>query len=62
MAQVRVECLDHFGLMASVIKDVGLMNMIARQLVPDEQDVIPPGDAVAGMIRTGVGLAHRPCS
>ena len=42
MEQVRVERLDHLGLIASVIKDLGLIAMIDRRLVPDEQEVITP--------------------
>ena len=62
MEQVRVERLDQLGLIASVIKDLGLMNMIDRHLVPDDQEVITPGEAVAGMILNGLGFAHRPLS
>jgi len=62
MEQVRVERLDHLGLIASVIKDLGLIAMIDRRLVPDEQEVITPGEAVAGMILNGLGFAHRPLS
>lgn len=62
MEQVRVERLDHLGLIASVINDLGLMNMIDRHLVPDAQEVMTPGEAVAGMILNGLGFAHRPLS
>ena len=34
MEQVRVERLDHLGLIASVIKDIGLIDRIDRRLVP----------------------------
>jgi transposase len=36
--------------------------MIDRRLVPDEQEVITPGAAVAGMILNGLGFANRPLS
>ena len=62
MEQVRVERLDHLGLIASVMKDLGLIAMIDRRLVPDVQEVITPGEAVAGMILHGLGLANRPLS
>jgi hypothetical protein len=35
MEQVRVERLDHLGVIASVIKDLGLIAMIDTRLVPD---------------------------
>jgi transposase len=62
MEQVRVERLDHLGLIASVIKDIGLIDMIDSRLVPDEQEVITPGEAVAAMILNGLGFANRPLS
>ena len=62
MEQVRVERLDHLGLLASVIKDLGLIDMINARLVPDEQEVITPGEAIAGMILNGLGFANRPVS
>ena len=36
--------------------------MMAARLVPDSQEEITPGAAVAGMILHGVGFAHRPVS
>ena len=62
MESVRVERLDHLGVIASVIKDLGLIDMINARLVPDDQEVITPGEAVAGMILNGLGFANRPLS
>jgi len=60
MEAVRVERLDHFGLIAHMIKDLGLISMIDARLVPDEQEGITPGEAVAGMILNGWGFAIAP--
>jgi transposase len=62
MEKVQVERLDHLGVIASVIKDLGLVDMINARLVPDPQEVLTPGEAVAGMILNGLGFAHRPLS
>jgi transposase len=62
MALVTVERLDHLGLIAEVIKDLGLISMIDARLVPDEQEVVTPGEAVAGMILNGLGFSNRPLS
>jgi hypothetical protein len=62
MEPMRVERLDHLGVMVSMIKAIGLIDMIDRRLVPDQQAMITPGAAVAGMIRNGLGVAHRPLS
>jgi Domain of unknown function (DUF4277) len=47
---------------AAVSKDLELIEMINARLVPDAQEVLTPGDAMAGMILTGLGCAHRPLS
>ena len=62
MASVHVERLDHLGLIAGMIKDLDLISMIDARLVPDEQEEITPGEAVAGMILNGLGFANRPLS
>lgn len=60
MTSVRVERLDHLGLIASTIKDLGLIDMIDARLVPDAQEEITPGEAVAAMILNGLGFANKP--
>src|SRR5882724_11242420 len=62
MELVTVERLDHLGLLASVIKDLRLIEMIDARLVPDAQEEITPGEAVAGMILNGLGFSNRPLS
>ena len=62
MTSVRVERLDHLGLIAATIKGLGLIDMIDARLAPDEQEDITPGAAVAAMILTGLGFAHKPLS
>jgi transposase len=36
--------------------------MINARLVPDAQEVLTPGEAMAGMILNGLGFANRPLS
>lgn len=62
MASVSVERLDHLGVIAEVIKDLSLIDMIDARLGPEAQEVITPGEAVAGMVLNGLGFANRPLS
>ena len=62
MEAVRVERLDHLGLLASVINDLGLVSLIDARLKPNDQEAITPGEAVKGMILNGLGFANRPLS
>src|SRR5438477_769871 len=60
MESVSVERLDHLGLVASVIKDLGLIEMIDARLGLHDQEEITAGEAVAGMILNGLGFSDRP--
>ena len=62
MEAIRVERLDHLGLIASVINDLELVSLIDARLKPDDQEAITPGEAVKGMILNGLGFANRPLS
>jgi len=62
MASISVERLDHLGVVASTIKEVGIIEMIDARLVPHDQEEITAGEAVAGMILNGLGFSNRPVS
>ena len=62
MAEVTVERLDHLGLIAGVIKDLRITEMIDECIVPDAQEEITTGQAIAGMIVNGLGFSNRPLS
>jgi transposase len=60
MESVSVERLDHLGLIASVIKDLRIAEMIDERLGIDDQEEISAGEAVSGMILNGLGFSDRP--
>jgi len=60
MALVCVERLDHLGVVASVIKDLGIVEMVDARLGLHDQEEITAGEAVAGMILNGLGFSDRP--
>ena len=62
MESVSVERLDHLGVVASMIKDVGIIEMIDARLPRHDQEEITAGEAVAGMILNGLGFSNRPLS
>src|SRR5215472_6676611 len=59
---VSVERLDHLGVVASVIKELGIIEMIDARLPRHDQEAITAGEAVAGMILNGLGFSNRPLS
>jgi len=62
MESVSVERLDHLGVVASVIKDLGIIEMLDARVHVHEQEEITTGEAVAGMILNGLGFSNRPLS
>ncbi len=62
MPQVVVERLDHLGVIAGVIKDLGLVELIDSRIEVDEKEEITTGEAITGMILNGLGFSDRPMS
>src|SRR4030095_12419 len=60
MASVCVERLDHLGVVASVIKDLGIVEKVDARLGLHDQEEITAGEAIAGMILNGLGFSDRP--
>jgi transposase len=63
MESMRVERLDHLGIVAGVIKDLGIISMIDARIAPAAgKEEISTGEAIAGMIVNGLGFSDRPMS
>ena len=62
MGSVKVERIDHLGIVAGVIQDLGVIEMIDIRIPPDEREDITTGEAAAGVIINGLGFSHRPIS
>ena len=56
------ERIDHFGIVAGMIKDLGLVEFIDKRVGTDSDERITTGEAVAGMIINGLGFTDRPLS
>jgi hypothetical protein len=50
MGSVKVERIDHLGIVAGVIQDLNIMDMIDSRITPD------------GMLINGLGFSDRPMS
>ena len=62
MSRVRVERLDHLGVIAGVIKELGIVELIDSRIDSDEQEAITTGEAISGMLLNGLGFSDRPMS
>ena len=59
---LKVERLDHLGIISGVIKELGLIEMIDQRIPSEDREEISTGEAVAGMILNGLGFSDRPLS
>lgn len=60
MEIIKVDRLDHLGLVAGVIRDLSLIEIIDQRIGVDDLEEITTGEAVAAMILNGLGFANRP--
>jgi len=58
--KVNVKRIDHLGIVAGTIKDLGIVELIDGIIKSDSQEEITSGEAVAGMILNGLGFVSRP--
>ncbi len=58
--EVTTQRLDHLGIIAGVIKDIGLVELIDARIPKHAKQEISTGEAVAGMIINGLGFSDRP--
>lgn len=60
--QADVKRIDHLGIVAGVIKDLGIIELINERIPEHPKEEISAGEAVAGMIINGLGFSNRPLS
>ncbi len=56
---IKVERIDHLGVIAGVMHDLGLVGMIDHAIGTDKQELISVGEAVAGMVINGLGFVDQ---
>lgn len=58
--KLEIERVDHWGIVAGVIKDLGLAELVNEKIGTDSQEILTAGDVVAGLVINGLGFASRP--
>lgn len=57
---IQVKNLDHLGIVAGIIDQIGLVDEIDRQIKPHPQQIISTGQVVKAMILNGLGFVSAP--
>lgn len=56
MDSIKVERLDHHGIVAGIINELKIVEIIDAQIEADEQEEITTGEAIKAMIINGLGF------
>jgi transposase len=56
----EIKRLDHLGIVAGVIKDLKIVEMIDERLGKYEGETLTAGETVSGMIMNGLGFSGKP--
>jgi transposase len=59
-ADIRVEDIDHSGIVAGICDEMGLVEQIDRLLGTHPQEIISPGQVVKAMMLNGLGFVSAP--
>jgi len=57
---IEVRNLDHLGLVAGVVDEIGIVELINEQLGEHPAEKISAGQVLKGMILNGLGLVSSP--
>lgn len=60
MQKVLIKRIDHLGIVAGTIRDLGIIKLIDELLGIDKNETITSGEAIAGMIINGLGFVDSP--
>jgi transposase len=58
--EIQVENLDHLGLVAGMIDEIGIIEQINQLVGEQAGEIVSPGHAVKAMILNGLGLVSSP--
>ena len=60
VSNIRVQDLDHSGIIAGICDEMGLVEQIDKRLGTHPQEIISPGQVVKAMILNGLGFVSAP--
>ena len=58
--EITVENLDHLGIVAGLIDEIGIVELINQKLGVDNREKITTGQVIKALILNGLGMVSRP--
>lgn len=59
-AEIKIQNLDHLGIIAGLIDEIGIVEKINEKLKIDSREKITSGQVVKAMLLNGLGMVSRP--
>ena len=60
LEEIQVKNLDHLGIVAGLIDEIGIVKIINNKLVIDVREKISAGTVVKSILINGLGFVSRP--
>ena len=60
MEEITVKNLDHLGIVAGLIDEIGIVEIINQKLGVDNREKITSGQVIKALILNGLGMVSRP--
>ncbi len=57
---IQVETINHLGLIAGIIDEIGIVDIINNEIGIDPREVVTAGQVVKAIILNGLGFVSRP--
>ena len=58
--QIQVENMDHLGIIAGIVDEIGIVDLINQRLSVDEREELTKGQVVKAMILNALGFVSQP--
>ncbi len=60
LTEIEIKNINHLGIVAGIIDELELVNIINQELVRDEQEIVNSGEIVKAIILNGLGFVSQP--
>ncbi len=57
---IEIKNIDHLGIVAGIIDELQMVDLINQELVIDEQEIVNSGEIVKAIILNGLGFVSQP--
>ena len=60
LENLEIKTINHLGIIAGIIDEIGIVEIVDKQLGTDSQEIVSPGVIIKAIILNGLGFVSRP--